>query len=85
MARIHEAHREHFYQRLNRAGMSHARVTGLEMGLQVLFGLSLVGSFFLPEVLFWIGPSFVVVGWLVFFWFCEGKFRSAVGRAPSGG
>src|SRR6185295_11154478 len=34
--RWYEAHREHFYQRLVRAGKSHTFVAGLEMGLQAI-------------------------------------------------
>ena len=53
--RIHEAHREHFYQRLLRSGKSHLAVTSTEALLQLGFGvLLLVGLGFS-----W--PVFVIV------------------------
>ena len=73
--RWHEAHREHFYQRLVRSGKSHAFVTGWELGLQgVVLGLML---FYLQagvSVRFGL-VSAVIFIWLTFFIFCEVSFR----------
>jgi len=62
---IHEAHREHFYQRAVRAGMSHLKVTSLEASMQLVasglliatavkFGEGVLFAFFGVAVL-WIG------------------------------
>ena len=75
--RWHEAHREHFYQRLIRSGKSHAFVTGAEMGLQLLtFGL-LAGYVRAESGLRpWLAAG--VVGlWLGFFGWAEAEFRRA--------
>jgi len=73
--RWYEAHREHFYQRLVRAGKSHAFVTVVEMALQIIvLGLVLaylqVGS---VGRLLLIG--IVVMIWLSFFTLAEVCFR----------
>jgi len=72
---LHQAHREHFYQRLIRAGWSHPAVTGSEMGLQVLaLGVILIGVANGPWAMVWAAP--VICGmWLGFFGFCEREFR----------
>lgn len=69
------AHREHFYQRLVRAGKTHAFVTLWEVGLQVLvLGLMLlylhVGDVGRLSLI-----GLVVAIWLAFFWYCESQFR----------
>ena len=71
----HQPHREHFYQRLVRAGKSHAFVTGWEMVLQCLvLGLALL---YLKVGL--IGKGVIVTSvlgiWTVFFCFAERTFR----------
>jgi UDP-N-acetylmuramyl pentapeptide phosphotransferase/UDP-N-acetylglucosamine-1-phosphate transferase len=73
--RLHDAHREHFYQRLVRAGWSHTSVTGIESGLQVLVVLgavAAVGQGVRAQV-FAAGATLVL--WLLFFGFCEREFR----------
>ena len=74
---LHQAHREHFYQRLIRAGWSHPAVTGWEMGLQILvLGVILIGVIKGPWAMVWAAP--VVCGmWLGFFGVCEREFRRA--------
>jgi UDP-N-acetylmuramyl pentapeptide phosphotransferase/UDP-N-acetylglucosamine-1-phosphate transferase len=73
--RWHDAHREHFYQRLIRAGWSHTAVTGCEMGLQVLvLGVVLLGVMRGESSIAWMAPVVVSV-WLGFFGFCESQFR----------
>jgi len=71
----HQAHREHFYQRLVRSGKSHAFATGWELGLQCLVvGLTLL----YPQVCLpaRVGLSIaVILIWLSFFAFCERSFR----------
>ncbi|PTX98371.1 glycosyl transferase [Opitutus sp. ER46] len=80
--KLSEAHREHFYQRLIRAGYSHPRVTLLEAALQVVTGLAL-----------WLGTpaslsaklviaAAVVVLWGAFFGYAESVFRR-VNAAPA--
>ncbi|MGO8697826.1 MAG: hypothetical protein ACLQVY_08940 [Limisphaerales bacterium] len=68
-------HREHFYQRLIRSGMSHSAVTGLEMALQsVVLGLMVLyvhASVPLRAGLI----AVVILVWLAFFAFCERSFR----------
>ena len=71
----HQPHREHFYQRLIRAGRSHVFVTASEMMLQcVVLGLAL---FYLKVGLIGKGMVVVVVMgiWTVFFCFAERTFR----------
>jgi UDP-N-acetylmuramyl pentapeptide phosphotransferase/UDP-N-acetylglucosamine-1-phosphate transferase len=77
---LYQAHREHFYQRLVRAGWSHPSVTGWEMGLQILvLGLVVVGVGRGPWALAWTVP--VVFGvWLAFFAVCEWTFARARGH-----
>ena len=76
--RWHEAHREHFYQRLVRSGKSHAFVTGWEMALQcVVLGMMVlylyVGTFWRVALI-----AGVVIMWLVFFVYCERLFRRSL-------
>jgi len=72
---LHQAHREHFFQRLIRAGWSHRAVTGWEIGLQVLtLGVVLVGLPIGPRSVNWMVPAVSVI-WLAFFGFCEREFR----------
>lgn len=76
--RIHEAHREHFYQRLLRSGKSHSFVTMAEAALQGVSGLVLSFALY-AEFAF---PGFITVlvaifvGWLLFFLFCEMCYRA---------
>jgi UDP-N-acetylmuramyl pentapeptide phosphotransferase/UDP-N-acetylglucosamine-1-phosphate transferase len=73
--RWHEAHREHFYQRLVRARISHAFVTLSEMGLQcVVFGfLTLYLYVEVPVRLILVGT--VIMIWLSFFAWAEKRFK----------
>lgn len=75
-------HREHFYQRAVRAGKSHAFVTGWEFGLQLLT-IALMVFYVKGEEIIRVGlAAVVVIIWLVFFAFCEMRFRSSQRRAP---
>jgi len=70
----HAPHREHFYQRLNRAGKSHSFVTGLTMGLQFVvlcLALFYLRSSTIPRVLIVAG---VCALWTAFFIYSELKF-----------
>ena len=73
--RWYEAHREHFYQRLIRAGKSHPFVTGLEMALQgVVLGLMVL--YLHASVPVRVGLiAVVILVWLAFFAHCERLFR----------
>lgn len=80
-ARWYEPHREHFYQRLIRAGKSHATVTSVEMGLQVVAVVLL--SFY-----FHASPGArialvvaVLLQWVFFFLWAERCFRRSAGSA----
>jgi hypothetical protein len=72
---FHQAHREHFYQRLVRAGWSHTRVTVTESALQMVVAAVLtLGVAHGQWAMLWMVP--VVCGiWLGFFAFCEREFR----------
>lgn len=70
-----ESHREHFYQRLVRAGKSQPFVTLFEMGLQV-------GVLGLMILYLYVGTSarlgliaLVISLWVGFFAYCETQFR----------
>jgi UDP-N-acetylmuramyl pentapeptide phosphotransferase/UDP-N-acetylglucosamine-1-phosphate transferase len=82
---LHQAHREHFYQRLNRSGWSHASVTGWELGLQILVLVLVVLAIGRgPSAMIMIVP--VVIGvWMVFFAFCERRFVGASKRCAEPG
>ena len=77
--RWQEAHREHFYQRLVRAGRSHREVTLSQVALQILcLGLALTGVYFRESWLVsGLAAVLVVAVWLVFFAYCERTFRAA--------
>jgi UDP-N-acetylmuramyl pentapeptide phosphotransferase/UDP-N-acetylglucosamine-1-phosphate transferase len=75
--RWYEAHREHFYQRLIRAGQSHQRVTLSEMALQgVVLGLLIAAQ---PTN--WTGRILAAITvlslWTGFFLYAEYKFQQA--------
>ncbi len=75
--RWHEAHREHFYQRLIRSGKSHAFVSGWELGLQGAVALVVIGAARLQSVVGWgVAVGFVIALWGVFFVFAERRFRA---------
>lgn len=73
--RLVAAHREHFYQRLVRAGWSHGAATGLEMAIAgVVLAVLLATIAFRPRFLP-LAVALVPVVWAVFFVFCEREFR----------
>jgi hypothetical protein len=81
--RWHEAHREHFYQRLVRAGKSHTFVTGLEMGLQAIV-LALMVCYLFGGTAVRVCTASLVLGlWLSFFVYCEAAFRKSGDRNNS--
>ena len=78
--RWHEAHREHFYQRLVRAGRSHTFVTLLEMGLQVMIMGLLILYLRAGVAARAVLAGAVLLLWLTFFGWVECCFRrSAAG------
>jgi Fuc2NAc and GlcNAc transferase len=75
--RWYEPHREHFYQRLVRAGKSHVFVTGWEMALQAVV-LGLMVLYLRSSVPVRAGlVALVILVWLVFFAFCERAFSKS--------
>jgi UDP-N-acetylmuramyl pentapeptide phosphotransferase/UDP-N-acetylglucosamine-1-phosphate transferase len=73
--RWYEAHKEHFYQRLVRAGKSHTFVTLFEMGLQVVV-LGLMLLYVVSTVPVRIALALMVLLiWAGFFVYCEREFR----------
>jgi UDP-N-acetylmuramyl pentapeptide phosphotransferase/UDP-N-acetylglucosamine-1-phosphate transferase len=77
--RWYEAHREHFYQRLIRAGKSHPYVTGCEMAGQALVVVLVLGAAQVPSWAAAVGAGVLVLGlWTAFFIFAERSFRFAV-------
>lgn len=78
--RLHEAHREHFYQRLVRAGWSHTAVTMAEAGLQIVVVLALWQATNAAwPIKVGVGAGVILV-WLAFFAFAEYVFR----KSPAG-
>lgn len=75
---LHKAHRDHFYQRLNRAGCSHSAVTATELGLQLVI-VSLATAAAKGGPLAKVGVLVATAAmWLIFFAVCEREFlRSA--------
>lgn len=77
----HAAHREHFYQRLVRAGKSHCFVTSLEMLLQLFVGVMLV-AYLDAGLLVRAGiVAGVFVTWFLYFLYCERLFRKVLPAA----
>ena len=75
--RIVEPHRDHFYQRLVRAGKSHAFVTSCEFGLQLVV-LGLMIGYLRASAPVRQGLIVCVFAiWGAFFAFCEAKFLRA--------
>lgn len=73
----YKPHREHFYQRLIRAGRSHAQVTGTEMGLQVVVVVLALAWVYLPAGLRPVVPLLVALIWGGFFLHAERVLRLA--------
>ena len=74
---VHQAHCEHFYQRLVRAGKSHRFVTGWEGFLQALVLIVVVTAMKMRWIM---TMRFVAIGivcaiWIGFFSYAEFKFR----------
>ena len=75
---IHQAHREHFYQRLVRSEGSHVTVTLLELGLQVAVLAVLVAAVRVREAAWLCAAGLLVPAvWGGFFLWAEHRFRSA--------
>lgn len=70
-----EAHREHFYQRLIRAGWSHTRVTLVYGSLQVIAVVSTLLVVCQGKIaMTWIAAGIAAM-WCIFFMFCERVLR----------
>jgi len=72
---FYKAHREHFYQRLVRAGKGHVAVTGIEISLQVVVIAALVIYVRTSLLGKCCLAGFIVLLWLAFFAVCEASFR----------
>jgi len=72
---FHQAHREHFYQRLVRAGWSHTRVTLTELVLQIVVAAVLTLAVSQGKSAAFGVAIAVVAVWAGFFAFCEREFR----------
>lgn len=82
--RWYDAHREHFYQRLVRAGKSHPFVTGWEMAGQVaVLGLLLLCARLGSTPAWAIAALVIVAGWGGFFLFAERHFAAAAPATPA--
>lgn len=81
--RWYEPHREHFYQRLVRAGRSHAEVTGSEAALQILGAVGVLLAVKAQSAL-WLAAVAVAVllAWSLFFVRAERIFRRAQAAKP---
>ena len=74
---LSNAHREHFYQRLVRAGLSHTAVTLTEFVLQTLVAVLLWRATATDPVVRVIVGVAVIGIWLLFFGFAERSFKSS--------
>lgn len=77
--RFCQPHREHFYQRLVRAGRSHAFVTTIELILQAQVVVLLVVYLQSDAALKWYIGAAVVACWLAFFFYADMCFRGSQG------
>lgn len=73
--RLSDAHREHFYQRLVRAGWSHTRVTLTEAAIQICVAGALWWATPARDVVKVVTAAVVIGVWLVFFAVAERTFR----------
>lgn len=78
-----ESHREHFYQRLVRAGKSHSFVTGWECILQILALIAIVAAIKMgwPQRLAATGVVFVL--WAGFFVYAERQFSRSLSSSAA--
>ncbi len=83
--RLSQAHREHLYQRLIRAGRSHTFVSLWQGGLQVMAISAVVLATLSSATIKALVVVFVVGLWLCFFGFAERAFRRSAGGQGSGG
>jgi UDP-N-acetylmuramyl pentapeptide phosphotransferase/UDP-N-acetylglucosamine-1-phosphate transferase len=72
--KVQEAHREHFYQRLVRAGWSHPAVTGVQMMLSVGLLAMWLTVVIVGRNLLVPAAMVTVTVWTVYFAFCERVF-----------
>jgi UDP-GlcNAc:undecaprenyl-phosphate/decaprenyl-phosphate GlcNAc-1-phosphate transferase len=79
--RFYEPHREHFYQRLVRAGKSHTFVTLAEMTLQIICLFLALGCIYAGNSGQAAVAAIVVLLWLLFFAYAEILFKKATQRA----
>jgi Fuc2NAc and GlcNAc transferase len=82
--RCFEPHREHFYQRLLRAGKSHQFITGWEGLLQVFVAILVVAAVRMSWTVRIIMFGIVCTVWTIFFAYAELEFRrrAAIKNVP---
>lgn len=76
-ARLHMPHREFFFHRLNRSGLSHAQVTGIQTGLQLLAGIALAIAVGHSATVLLSVVGYIFASWILFFVFCERRFQGS--------
>lgn len=73
----YEAHNEHFYQRLVKAGKSHTQVTIMESAIQLVTVLILINfPIYSNDMRFFVSLMIIAI-WLIFFCYAERMFRAA--------
>jgi len=77
--RWYSAHREHFYQRLARAGWSHAKVTTYEIGLQAMSCLILTLTMRSTSTVKLAVALGMLSAWTAFLVFAERYFQRSRG------
>ena len=73
-----ESHREHFFQRLVRAGKSHVFVTGWESVLQIIVLIIVVATIKQDWLQRFVAAGVVCVLWVGFFAYAELQFRRSL-------
>ena len=73
-AKLYEAHREHFYQRLVRAGRTHVTVTGMQIGMSVVVLTMLMVVTASRRELLPLAAATTTIGWIAYFVYCEREF-----------
>nr|ADI22502.1 UDP-N-acetylmuramyl pentapeptide phosphotransferase/UDP-N-acetylglucosamine-1-phosphate transferase [uncultured verrucomicrobium HF0500_08N17] len=74
----HQAHCDHFYQKLIRAGKSHTQVTSIEAVIQIFVLIILLNYPKYSNTICFFVSLFVIVIWLSFFFYAELKLRRMI-------
>ncbi|MCB1232295.1 MAG: hypothetical protein KDN19_18750 [Verrucomicrobiae bacterium] len=81
-----DRHREFFFHRAVRSGLSHLQVTAIELAIQSAGAMLMIGVRLFTEGLVPVIVAIFTVacGWLVFFGYCERRFRNAIQPKEAG-